>query len=77
MTLQTHGTTNETNVSGLPTPTLIAEAEVSSSIVCNSDWQSNGAALIAVNSALSRTVLINPFLGGITQDASSNIVTNV
>lgn len=76
MTLQTHGITpqEEINVSG---STVIAEAEISSSIVCNSDWQSQGSAVISVNSALSRTVLINPFLGGITADPSSSIVTNV
>ncbi len=74
MTIQTHGVLNETNVAG---STVIAEAEISSSIVCNSDWQSSGSAVISVNSALSRTVLVSPFLGGITVDTSSSVVTNV
>lgn len=76
MTLQTHGTSNveETNVAS---STVIADAEISSSIVCNADWQSVGSASIKVNSALSRTVTINPFLGGIITDPSSSVVTNV
>jgi hypothetical protein len=74
MTLQTHGTANENGVSN---SIVIAEAEISSSIVCNSDWQSNGSAVVQVNSALQRTVLTNPFLGGITTDDSSSIVTGV
>ena len=76
LTLQTHGITSEEETNVLAT-TVVAIAEISSSIVCNSDWQSNGQATVSVNSALSRTVSINPFLGGIQVDASSSVVTNL
>jgi len=74
MTLQTHSVEPGTTV---PSSTIVANAQINSSIVCNSDWQTNGSAVLSMNSALSRTALITPFLGGITADASSSVVTNV
>jgi len=39
-------------------------------------FTSQGAATIAMNSVLSRTVSTAPFSGGVTQDSSSTVITN-
>lgn len=74
LTLQKHDTTGESNIVAA---TLVAEATINSNIVCDSDFASAGAATISVNSSLQRTVAQAPFAGGVTADASSNVVTNV
>lgn len=74
LNLETHATdtVSETNI--LAT-TVVAQVEFNSSIVVTSDFQTNGSAVLSANSALARTVSTTPFLGGVTQDSSSNIVT--
>lgn len=56
---------------------LVAEALINSSVSVTADFQTGGSAVISANSILSRTVLVNPFLGGVVADASSNIVNQV
>jgi hypothetical protein len=65
-------TVSETNVSAT---TVVAQVEFNSSIVVTSDFQTNGSAVLAANSTLARTVSVNPFLGGVSTDSSSNTVT--
>jgi hypothetical protein len=74
LNLQAHSATNleETNVLNT---TVVAQVEFNSSVVVTSDFQTNGAAVLSANSTLARTVTINPFLGGVTADSSSNTVT--
>jgi hypothetical protein len=74
--LQTHATDalSETNVQN---GTVVAEAEFNSSIVVASDFQTNGCAVLSANSILARSVITNPFIGGVTVDSSSNIVTQL
>jgi hypothetical protein len=76
MTLQQHGTgtLDETNISAT---TVVAAAQLNSSIAVNSTFQSAGSASITANSVILQTVSINPFLGGVTVDASSSVVTQV
>jgi len=74
LTLQTHNTTEENNVTA---DQLVASATINSDIVCNSDFTSGGAASITVNSSLEQAIAQAPFAGGVTSDASSSVVTNV
>ena len=69
-----HSQANETNVTA---GTVIAEAFLNSSIECEPDFTSAGSAGIYQASVLTRGVAINPFVGGINTDSSSNIITNV
>jgi hypothetical protein len=61
--------------SGVLTTTLVAQAQLNSSIVVDQTFQSSGSLLLQQNSVLSRTVTLNPFLGGVVTDASSTIST--
>jgi len=74
VTLATHSPADETNISAT---TLIAAAKLNSSIVCSSDFSSQGSASLVANSVLSRTVAVNPFSGGFTNDASSSVTTSL
>ncbi len=74
LNLQAHLPSNETNVAAAQ---VVAEAQLNSSISVTTDFQSGGTAVLQANSVLSRTVSVTPFLGGVTVDASSNIVTQV
>jgi len=74
LNLQTHQPSSETNVASTQ---IIAEAQLNSSISVTPNFQSGGAAVLQANSVLSRTVSVTPFLGGVTADPSSNIVTQV
>lgn len=65
-------TVSEANVTST---TVVAQVEFNSSIVVTSDFQTNGSAVLSANSTLARTVSVNPFLGGVTADSSSNTVT--
>jgi len=72
--LQNHATDTVSEVNILAA-TPVAQADFNSSIVVTSDFQTNGSAVLSANSTLARTVTVNPFLGGVTADSSSNIVT--
>jgi len=74
LSLGNHSAAQEINVAA---NTLIAEAELNSSIVADSTFTSQGCAAISQNSVLSRPVNSTPFSGGITQDASSNVTTSL
>jgi hypothetical protein len=74
ITFQESSQANETNVSS---STLIAEAELNSSIVCVAGFSSGGSASLSTNSVLQKTVDTNPFVGGVTTDASSNVTTSL
>lgn len=68
------GTIDETNIVAA---TVIADAELNSSIAVTGDFQSAGMAVLKANSTLSRTVTIDPFEGGVSADSSSSVVTNL
>lgn len=74
--LQTHGigSLEETNIVA---STIVAQAELNSSIVVTADFQTNGSAILEANSVLARQVTVNPFLGGVAADVSSTIVTQL
>ena len=74
VSLKTHSAANETNVTA---STLVATAELNSSIICANDFSTQGQANLVANSVLSRTVAVNPFSGGVTLDASSNSTTSL
>ena len=79
LNLQKHGTgtLEETNISAT---TVVAAVELNSSLSVTPDFQSNGTCTLKANSTLSRTVVIDPFLGfnpAIDQDNSSSVVTDL
>jgi hypothetical protein len=76
LTLENHGpdTVEESNVVAA---TVIAAASLNSNITVATTYQSNGSATLSIISALQRTVSINPFLGGVTADASSIVSTSL
>jgi hypothetical protein len=79
LNLQKHGTgtLEETNISAT---TPVAAVELNSSISVTADYQSNGTCTLKANSTLSRTVVIDPFLGfnpAIDQDSSSSVVNDL
>jgi hypothetical protein len=59
------------------TTIVVAEAQLNSSIAVSVNFQTNGAAVLQANSVLSQTAAQSPFLGGVTADASSSVVTQV
>jgi hypothetical protein len=69
LTLATHEPSQET---GVLTSTVVVQASINSSVVCNPDFSSGGSAALTMLSVLSRTTT-NPFSGGITTDASSAV----
>ena len=81
LALQTHaaGSASQTDENwAVPSPTIVvAEAQLNTSIVVTSDFQTNGAAVVQANSTLSQTAVATPFLGGVTVDSSSSVVTQV
>ncbi len=76
LTLKTHttGGLQETNIVAT---TVVAQSELNSSIVVTSDFQTAGNCVLEANSVLAYTVTVNPFLGGIVADATSNTVTQL
>lgn len=74
ITLASHAASEETNVSA---GTVVASAQLNSSIVCGSDFSTGGCAALTANSVLSRTVAVEPFIGGLTTDASSSTTTSL
>jgi len=76
LVLESHNTSNleETNIVAT---TVVAQAELNSNITVSADFQTAGSAVLEANSTLARTVQTNPFLGGVTADSSSNIVTQL
>jgi hypothetical protein len=74
--LQTHSTSTLQEINIQPT-TVIAEAQLNSSIVVTSDFQTAGMAVLQANSVLMRQVTISPFIGGVTTDGSSSVVTTL
>jgi hypothetical protein len=76
LNLQTHGTSTvqETNIQS---STVIAASQLNSSIVVTADFQSTGKATLTASSILARTIRVNPFLGGVDTDASSNVVNPI
>jgi hypothetical protein len=74
LTLQTHTTAGETNVTS---GTTIAQAQLNSSVTCENDFTTAGKLILAANSVLSRTVAVNPFIGGVSADDSSTVTTSL
>lgn len=72
--LSMHGTSQETNIAP---GTVVAYAQLNSTIVADSTFQTAGAANLTANSILSRSPVIDPFVGGIVRDSTSSIVTNI
>ena len=60
-----------------PASAIVAEVQLNSSVSVTSNFQTNGSAILQANSVLSQTAVQTPFLGGVTADASSNVVTQV
>jgi hypothetical protein len=60
----------------LPT-TVVAYAQLNSSIVVDKTFQTAGEAVLTANSILARSVNIDPFLGGINADSTSAVVTQL
>jgi hypothetical protein len=58
-------------------PYVVASAQLNSSISVTPSFQTNGSAVLQANSVLSVTPVVNPFLGGVTADSSSSVVTQV
>jgi len=56
---------------------VVASAQLNSSISVTSNFQTYGAAVLQANSVLSQTAILTPFLGGVTADSSSSVVTQV
>src|SRR5271157_3606254 len=84
LNLQTHDNVlaqEYENVSPTPLPfpasAIVALAQLNSSISVTPDFQTNGSAILQANSVLSQTAVQTPFLGGVTADTSSNVVTQV
>lgn len=84
LSLQTHNTTitneysnSSPTLSPFPTNAVVAEAQLNSSISVASDFQTNGTAILQANSVLLQTAVQTPFLGGVTADSSSSVVTQV
>lgn len=71
ITLRSHNPSQETNILN---STVVAVAKINSSIICSSDFVSNGGAHVVINSVLTKSGS-NPFLGGVTSDGS--VVTPV
>jgi hypothetical protein len=57
--------------------TVVAYAQLNSNIVADSSFQTAGQAILTANSVLSRSATIDPFLGGITVDKTSSVVTQL
>jgi hypothetical protein len=76
LNLQNHavGGVSETNIT---VTTLVAEVSLNSSISVTPDFQTEGTANLTANSVLARTVLVDPFLGGVTEDSTSNTVVQL
>jgi hypothetical protein len=74
--LTTHSTAagQETNISP---STVVAYAQLNSNIVADGSFQTKGEATLTANSVLSRSATIDPFLGGITKDSTSSVVTQI
>jgi hypothetical protein len=70
--LKNHKISDETDITGT---TVVVQAGINSSVVCDSDFVSNGQISLVMNSVLSHTVT-TPFVGGIIIDASSTSVVN-
>lgn len=76
ITLENHGadSVEESNITGT---TVIVAASLNSNVTTANTYQSNGSATLSIISALQRTVTVNPFLGGVTADASSTTSTSL
>ncbi len=76
ITLENHGTDTQSE-SNISATTVIATGSLNSSISTLGTYQSNGSASLTSNSVFQRTVSVNPFLGGVTLDASSSTTSNL
>ena len=61
--------------SGVSATTVVAYAQLNSSISADSGFQTAGEAILTANSVLARNPTIDPFLGGINADSTSSVVT--
>lgn len=74
LTLSKHVPEDDTNITGTSTVVL---AKLNSTVVCTKDFTSTGKANLISNSVLTRTVDSTPFAGGVSTDASSQVLTDV
>ena len=78
LTLMTHGISSlQENLPQASPFIVVAQAELNSSIVVTADFQTWGSCVLEANSVLAQTVQTNSFLGGVIEDASSEIVTQL
>jgi hypothetical protein len=76
ITLLNHGT-DTAEEKGILATTAIVAASLNSNVVTQNTYQSNGSATLAALSVIQRTVSINPFIGGVTTDATSFVLTSL
>jgi len=78
LTLQTHNTTGlqESGFPVAPPFAIVAQAELNSSVTVTADFITQGSCVLEANSVLAQTATIS-FLGGVVEDASSEIVTQL
>jgi hypothetical protein len=76
ITLSNHGT-DIAEEKGILAATAIVAASLNSNVVTQNTYQSNGSATLAALSVIQRTVSINPFIGGVTTDSTSFVLTSL
>ena len=76
ITLSNHGT-DAAEENGILATTAIVAASLNSNVVTQNTYQSNGSAAMAALSVMQRTVSINPFIGGVTTDSTSFVLTSL
>ena len=77
ITLDKHDVQSNSSLEvGIVSSTLVLRAQMNSTVSCNPTWSTNGRAILATNSVLTNNIAKTPFLGGISVDLSSNVITN-
>jgi hypothetical protein len=74
LTLDHHSADDET---GLTAATPVVYAKLNSTVVCTKDFSSLGKASLISNSVLTRTPKVTPFVGGVSIDSSSMVMTDI
>jgi hypothetical protein len=74
LSLHSTATGQETDVAA---STVVAYAQLNSSVVTDGSFQTKGSVVLTANSILSRSATIDSFLGGITKDSTSAVVAYI
>jgi hypothetical protein len=73
VTLREHTIQDET---GVTESTTIVLAKINSSVSCSTDFSTRGKAVVTMNSILTRPVSNRPFLGEVSVDSTSSVITD-